>query len=55
MILHITTHTAWEKAKMKGEYSAPSLKSEGFIHCSMLNSKIPLKTSHVQLSSENDR
>jgi uncharacterized protein (DUF952 family) len=34
MILHITTHKEWEIAKTKGEYAAPSLKSEGFIHCS---------------------
>jgi uncharacterized protein (DUF952 family) len=36
MIMHITTHKEWEKAQMEGEYSAPSLKSEGFIHCSTL-------------------
>jgi uncharacterized protein (DUF952 family) len=36
MILHITTHKDWEKAQMEGEYSAPSLLSEGFIHCSTL-------------------
>jgi uncharacterized protein (DUF952 family) len=36
MILHITTHKEWEKAQMEGEYTALSLKSEGFIHCSTL-------------------
>jgi trans-aconitate 2-methyltransferase len=36
MILHITTHQEWDKARLKGEYTAPSLKSEGFIHCSTL-------------------
>ncbi|MGD9494283.1 MAG: DUF952 domain-containing protein [Bacteroidales bacterium] len=34
MVLHITTYKEWEKAKKEGEYTASSLKSEGFIHCS---------------------
>jgi uncharacterized protein (DUF952 family) len=34
MILHITTHQEWEKAQQVGEYTASSLRSEGFIHCS---------------------
>lgn len=33
-IYHITTLEAWEKAQELGAYSAPSLDSEGFIHCS---------------------
>jgi uncharacterized protein (DUF952 family) len=37
MIYHITTHKEWEKALLEGEYSSPSIKSDGFIHCSMLN------------------
>jgi uncharacterized protein (DUF952 family) len=32
MILHITTRTAWETVDTL--YTAPSLTSEGFIHCS---------------------
>jgi uncharacterized protein (DUF952 family) len=36
MIYHITTHKDWEKAKMENAYSAPSLQTEGFIHCSTL-------------------
>jgi uncharacterized protein (DUF952 family) len=36
MILHITTHKEWEKAQQEGEYTAPSLTLEGFIHCSTL-------------------
>jgi len=36
MILHITTRNDWEKAKLAGEYTAPSLASEGFIHCSTI-------------------
>jgi uncharacterized protein (DUF952 family) len=34
MILHITTLQEWGKAKLTGAYTAPSLNSEKFIHCS---------------------
>ena len=34
MIYHITSRSAWEEARTQGQYSAPSLESEGFIHCS---------------------
>lgn len=34
MIYHITSKTEWDEAQTKGEYTAPSLQSEGFIHCS---------------------
>jgi len=34
VIYHITSRTAWEEARRRGQYRAPSLKSEGFIHCS---------------------
>ena len=34
MIYHITTNAEWEEARRVGSYSADSLKSEGFIHCS---------------------
>ncbi|MGA7723218.1 MAG: DUF952 domain-containing protein [Ignavibacteriaceae bacterium] len=40
MILHITTHKEWEKARQEGEYTAPSLKSEGFIHCSTIEQTV---------------
>jgi uncharacterized protein (DUF952 family) len=33
-IYHVTTRTEWEKSRETGFYEAPSLKSEGFIHCS---------------------
>jgi uncharacterized protein (DUF952 family) len=35
-IYHITQRQAWENAKVTGSYSAESLKTEGFIHCSTL-------------------
>jgi uncharacterized protein (DUF952 family) len=34
LILHITSRAEWADAQAKGEYIAPSLASEGFIHCS---------------------
>ena len=34
MILHISSSVEWEKAGALGEYIAPSLGTEGFIHCS---------------------
>lgn len=33
-IYHITTRPAWLEATRSGVYAAPSLASEGFIHCS---------------------
>ena len=33
LILHITTAPEWTAAKEAGEYRAPSLETEGFIHC----------------------
>ena len=33
-IFHITPRQDWEKAKAQGTYSADSLETEGFIHCS---------------------
>ncbi len=34
MILHITSRAEWTDAQARGEYIAPSLNTEGFIHCS---------------------
>ena len=34
VICHVTTAEAWNQAKAKGFYEHPSLKQEGFIHCS---------------------
>ncbi len=33
-ILHICPRAAWDAAQSAGEYSAPSLATEGYIHCS---------------------
>ena len=34
MIVHITTERAWTDARAHGAYTADSLATEGFIHCS---------------------
>ncbi len=34
MILHITSNNEWHEAQTRGAYTAPSLQTEGFIHCS---------------------
>ena len=34
IIYHVTTASDWNAAKEKGFYVTPSLKEEGFIHCS---------------------
>jgi uncharacterized protein (DUF952 family) len=34
IIYHVTTASEWNEAMLKGAYEAPSLKTEGFIHCS---------------------
>lgn len=34
IIYHIAFADAWKDAKKKGYYEHPSLKDEGFIHCS---------------------
>lgn len=33
-IYHITTQAQWNIAKETGYYASPSLKEEGFVHCS---------------------
>ena len=40
MILHITSHKDWEKAKYNKEYTAPSLETKGFIHCSTIKQAV---------------
>jgi uncharacterized protein (DUF952 family) len=42
MILHITSRAEWKEAQVRGEYIAPSLKTEGFIHCSTEKQVVPV-------------
>lgn len=41
-ILHITTRKAWIEATRAGQYVAPSLATEGFIHCSTARQALPV-------------
>ncbi len=42
MIYHITSRKAWRAAQEHGWYSAPSLQSEGFVHCSARQQILPV-------------
>lgn len=37
VVTHIVAQDAWEQAQKVGIYEAPSLQTEGFIHCSTLS------------------
>lgn len=41
-LFHITTREAWEEAQERGEYRAPSLDTEGFIHLSKDRQWLPV-------------
>ena len=47
MILHITSKSEWAAAQTRGEYSAPSLQTEGFIHCSTEDQVLHLSLIHI--------
>ena len=37
LIYHVTSRTSWSAAQKSGAYSADSLASQGFIHCSKMD------------------
>lgn len=41
-IYHITTRADWVMATRSGQYVAPSLKTDGFIHCSTAAQVVPV-------------
>ncbi len=45
-IYHITTEKEWLAAKQAGAYRAPSLESEGFIHCSTRDQVVDSARNH---------
>jgi uncharacterized protein (DUF952 family) len=47
-ILHITTRKAWTEATRAGQYTAPSLESEGLIHCSTYSQAIPVAEKYYK-------
>jgi len=42
VIYHITSKKELAEAQAKGEYTAPSLQTEGFIHCSTAKQVVPV-------------
>src|SRR5512140_3134097 len=47
-ILHVTSRKAWIDATRAGQYSAPSLESEGFIHGSTLKQVLPVAAKYYK-------
>jgi uncharacterized protein (DUF952 family) len=47
-IVHITSRKAWKDAIIAGEYIAPSLESEGLIHCSTYSQAIPVAEKYYK-------
>jgi len=47
-IVHIATRQAWVDAVQAGQYIAPSLKSEGFIHCSTIKQALPVADKYYK-------
>ena len=42
LIFHIASRDAWDAAQKAGQYTAPSLTSDGFIHCSTRAQVLPV-------------
>ena len=62
IIYHITTASEWNAVQEKGFYEAPSLVTEGFIHCSqdhqvdaVLERYFAGKTNLVKLTINTDK
>jgi uncharacterized protein (DUF952 family) len=47
-LLHITTPGAWAQAREAGSYTADSLQTEGFIHCSEPRQVIWVANTHFR-------
>lgn len=52
MIFHIVSREAWLAALQRGEYRAPSLDREGFIHCSTITQVIPVANAFYRGQSD---
>ena len=46
MIYHITSRSAWNEARNRGDYRAESLETEGFIHCSTQEQIVPVANKY---------
>lgn len=47
-IYHITSTSAYQSAKDNGQYTHPTLQSEGFIHCSQINQVAATANRHFK-------
>ena len=47
-LLHITTDEAWQAARAAGVYHTASLRTEGFIHCSLLGQVIDVANARYR-------
>lgn len=45
-LIHISTPADWQTAQTNGEYTAASLFSEGFIHCSFIHQTAATANRH---------
>ncbi len=52
MIYHITSRSRWAQAQAAGLYRAPSLESEGFIHCSRLDQVLDVANNFYRDQSD---
>lgn len=52
MIYHITSRSAWNEARDRGEYRVESLDLEGFIHCSTEEQVAPV--AHKYYAGQRD-
>lgn len=52
MIYHITSRSNWARSQATGLYSAPSLESEGFIHCSRLEQVLAVANNFYRGQSD---
>jgi uncharacterized protein (DUF952 family) len=52
MIYHITSRSAWNEARERGDYRADSLETEGFIHCSTEQQVVPVASKYY--AGQND-
>jgi len=48
IIYHIATDSTWNNAREIGVYTVPSLKEEGFIHCSQQNQLADVKQRYFE-------
>ncbi len=48
IIYHLTTRQEWLQAKLKGQYEAPSLTEEGFIHWSEERQIVGVRDRHFR-------